>query len=270
MSIESPSTPRAIPSDGRRFILGRDVFFIFWVAVALSIVFWVESHPGISGSAWLVNYFHEPKNEEGPNSSIFDFGFLITTPLYRLLSADDNLLNDVLAGINSALLFLALPYVFKTTFWDADYTLGFRVVATQLFRATCGFFTFLPPSPEFLPSYWDCPEAIYCIVGTVDCSVPPDRSSPLPFVTFFSGHVATCVIIGNHMYTRGYVKSGVLMHLINMLQIIRLLATRGHYSIDIIIAWVVAVYVSGPAERLGTVAFEGLTTHSVHHATGVV
>jgi hypothetical protein len=37
----------------------------------------------------------------------------------------------------------------------------------------------------------------------------------------------------------------------NVFQIIRLLATRGHYSIDIIIGWCVAVYVSTPAERLG-------------------
>jgi len=30
------------------------------------------------------------------------------------------------------------------------------------------------------------------------------------------------------------------MHVINVFQIVRLLATRGHYSIDLIIGWVVA------------------------------
>jgi hypothetical protein len=43
----------------------------------------------------------------------------------------------------------------------------------------------------------------------------------------------------------------VVLHALNTFQILRLLATRGHYSIDIIIGWVVAVYVSNPAERLG-------------------
>eukprot|EP00520_Triparma_pacifica_P018764 CAMPEP_0118632992 /NCGR_PEP_ID=MMETSP0785-20121206/747_1 /TAXON_ID=91992 /ORGANISM="Bolidomonas pacifica, Strain CCMP 1866" /LENGTH=323 /DNA_ID=CAMNT_0006523813 /DNA_START=151 /DNA_END=1119 /DNA_ORIENTATION=- len=184
------------------------------------------------------------------NPVIFDVGFLITTPIYKVLAAHDKI-NDFCAGLNSLGIFLAFPYVLKTTFWSADYTLAFRIIATQLFRAFCGFFTFLPPSNEFLPSYWDYPEAIYCVAGTVDCSVPPDRNDPLSFVTFFSGHVAMTVIIGNHMYTRGFTKCGILMHVLNMLQILRLLATRGHYSIDLIIGWVVAVYVSNPAERMG-------------------
>jgi len=77
-------------------------------------------------------------------------GFAITTPLYNLLS-DSTFYNDVFAGLNSFFLLLALPYVLKTTFWNADYTLAFRMVATQVFRAGCGFFTFLPPSKEFLP-----------------------------------------------------------------------------------------------------------------------
>jgi hypothetical protein len=43
----------------------------------------------------------------------------------------------------------------------------------------------------------------------------------------------------------------VCLHCFNWLQVIRLLATRGHYSIDLIIGYVVAVWVSSPAERLG-------------------
>ena len=38
---------------------------------------------------------------------------------------------------------------------------------------------------------------------------------------------------------------------LNCLQVYRLLATRGHYSIDIIVGFVVAVHVTNPAERLG-------------------
>ena len=55
----------------------------------------------------------------------------------------------------------------------------------------------------------------------MDCSIPPDRNNPAPFVTFFSGHVAMVVIIGNHMYTRGFRKSGVAMHVMNMMQVLR-------------------------------------------------
>ena len=73
----------------------------------------------------------------------------------------------------------------------------------------------------------------------------------VPFVTFFSGHIATLLIIANHLYMRKHTRASVILHCCNWFQAIRLLATRGHYSIDLIIGYVVAVFVSSPAERLG-------------------
>ena len=37
----------------------------------------------------------------------------------------------------------------------------------------------------------------------------------------------------------------------NVLQAIRLLATRGHYSIDLLVGWVVATYLTNSAQKLG-------------------
>ena len=73
----------------------------------------------------------------------------------------------------------------------------------------------------------------------------------VPFVTFFSGHIATLLIIANHLYMRKHTRASVVLHCCNWFQAIRLLSTRGHYSIDLIIGYVVAVFVSSPAERLG-------------------
>lgn len=53
------------------------------------------------------------------------------------------------------------------------------------------------------------------------------------------------------MYLNGLHKLGVAAHVLNVLQIVRLLASRGHYSIDIMVGWIVAIYVSNPAEKLG-------------------
>ena len=50
----------------------------------------------------------------------------------------------------------------------------------------------------------------------------------------------------------------VCLHCFNWLQAIRLLATRGHYSIDLIIGYVVAAFVSSPAERLGLYYSRGI------------
>ena len=148
------SSQNSLPPGSRSWIFIRDLVFLVILAVALHVVFYVETHPGLSGSLWLVKVFSP---EDSTDSPIFDVGFLITTPLYKILAAS-NFYNDVFAGLNSLFIFMALPYVLKVTFWQADYTLAFRIIATQLFRAFCGFFTFLPPSREFLPSYWDYPE----------------------------------------------------------------------------------------------------------------
>lgn len=102
-------------------------------------------------------------------------------------------------------------------------------------------------------SYNDFPEIFLCLFQ--ECSQQStgqqDLPSSIPFVTFFSGHIATLVIIANHLYMRKYVFLSVCLHSFNWLQAIRLLATRGHYSIDLIIVYVVAVFVSSPAARLG-------------------
>jgi hypothetical protein len=97
-------------------------------------------------------------------------------------------------------------------------------------------------------SYYDFPDIAQCLLK--DCGDPRDAQVQ-PFVSFFSGHVATLVINANHMYVHGYKGLGIFFHLFDVFQIIRLLATRGHYSIDIVIGWYMAVYVSNPAGRLG-------------------
>mmetsp|Transcript_541 Transcript_541/g.723 ORF Transcript_541/g.723 Transcript_541/m.723 type:complete len:298 (+) Transcript_541:50-943(+) len=145
------------------------------------------------------------------------------------------------------MLVIPFVYVLKVTLWYGDYSLAFRLLATWLFRSLCGWFTYLPPDPSFLMSIYDLPEFLFCVFGSCE----PVQDSNLPFVSFFSGHVASTVIIANHMYMRKYEHYGLALHVLNIFSMIRLLATRGHYSIDIIIGWVVAVYVSNPAERIG-------------------
>ena len=99
-------------------------------------------------------------------------------------------------------------------------------------------------------SYYDFPEVFLCLFHH-DCRTVSGIPSTVPFVTFFSGHIATILIIANHLYTRRYKRLSILLHAFNWFQAIRLLATRGHYSIDLIIGYVVAVFVSSPADRLG-------------------
>lgn len=170
---------------------------------------------------------------------------MLTTPLYRFLATNRDW-NDILAALNSFALVIPSLYVTYVTVWIGDYSLVFRVLFTQLMRSFCGWFTYLPPDPNYLASYWDFPDIVQCLWQ--DCSGAP---KVLPFVSFFSGHVCTMVIAGNHMWLQGHTTLAVIVHALDAFQIIRLLATRGHYSIDIIIGWYMAVNVSLSAGRLG-------------------
>ena len=50
-----------------------------------------------------------------------------------------------------------------------------------------------------------------------------------------TGHTAIVVIVANDMWRKKWSQTSLLLHFFNFLQMIRLLATRGHYSIDIVI-----------------------------------
>mmetsp|Transcript_6814 Transcript_6814/g.10018 ORF Transcript_6814/g.10018 Transcript_6814/m.10018 type:complete len:387 (-) Transcript_6814:554-1714(-) len=239
-------------------VLWRDFVFLILGGIALNIIGYIETHAndtdirGGGGSGVL-----EEATNGCRNTAIVDAGFLLTAPLHAFLSNNRDW-NDALACINSLILFVPAVYAAKITLWRGDYTLSFRLIAMYLFRSFCGWFTYLPPDPSFLMSYYDFPEVVQCLYK--DCSADPTENEVLPFVSFFSGHVACTVIAANHMYLcRETRRAAVILHILNVLQMVRLLATRGHYSIDIIIGWAVAVYVSNPAERLGLYYTRGVT-----------
>jgi len=227
----------------RRDILWRDFLFVIAGGIALQIVNYVEIHAADHSNNGNNNIYSN-------NNGIMDAGYVLTAPLYEILK-DNRQLNDLLAFLNTIMLVIPSIYTLHATFWDGDYSLSFRLIATQLFRSFCGWFTFLPPDPSFLMSIYDYPEIFQCMFQMEHCIEQQQRKNFLPFVSFFSGHVASTVIVANHMYANNFNKSAMGLHILNVFQILRLLSTRGHYSIDIIIGWVVAIYVSNPAEKLG-------------------
>lgn len=228
------STDRGLKDRRKRFarVLLRDASFLIFVAIVLNIVDFVER-----------NAFTPSTVELNGAPAITDNAFTMTEGLHVFLKQNP-IVNDVLAFFNSLLFLFSFLWTFRATMWLGDYTLVSRILMTQLFRSFCGWFTHLPPSPEFLMSVYDFPEIMHCF--GYQCTT----DMAMPFVSFFSGHVATVVITANHLYQNGHVRWSVFFHALNLLQIVRLLATRGHYSIDLIIGWAVAVYVVVPADRL--------------------
>ncbi|KAF3588843.1 hypothetical protein F2Q69_00031512 [Brassica cretica] len=94
-----------------------------------------------------------------------------------------------------------------------------RATISACFMFTCrgilGYSTQLPLPQEFLGSGVDFP------VGNVS------------FFLFYSGHVAGSMIASLDMRRMQRLRLAMLFDILNVLQSIRLLGTRGHYTIDL-------------------------------------
>ena len=154
----------------------RDLLFVTLAGVSLSVMYHVESS----------------STRDNEDREILDMGFRFTTKAHAFLETNPDI-NDMLAAINSGFLSLMMLYPLYRTFIRNDFSLAFRMGATLFFRAFCGWFTYLPSPPTFLPSMYDMPEIFHCVLGPMldmdfgdECNAD-EGPKALPFVTFFSG-----------------------------------------------------------------------------------
>ncbi|CAH8332874.1 unnamed protein product [Eruca vesicaria subsp. sativa] len=148
------------------------------------------------------------------SSPPLDIGFVATRSLHRLLASSPDL-NTGLAALNSVLGVMQVSYIALTWLIEGRP----RATITALFLFTCrgvlGYCTQLPLSKEYLGSAIDFP------LGN------------LSFFYFFSGHVAGTTIASLDMRRMQRWRLAMVFDILNVLQSIRLLATRGHYTIDL-------------------------------------
>nr|GMD07585.1 phosphatidylcholine:diacylglycerol cholinephosphotransferase 1-like [Ipomoea batatas] len=149
-----------------------------------------------------------------PGSQPLDLGFAATVPLNRWLASRPDI-NNLLAALNTV--FVAMQSWYILWAWVIEGRP--RATISALFMFTCrgilGYLTQLPLPEEFLGSGVDFP------VGNTS------------FFLFFSGHVAASVIASQDMQRVKRSKLAFIFHVLNLLQIVRLLSTRGHYTIDL-------------------------------------
>ncbi|KAL5575712.1 hypothetical protein UlMin_017411 [Ulmus minor] len=150
-----------------------------------------------------------------PSSSPpFDLGFVLTRPLHRLLSSSPHL-NTLFAALNTVFVGMQTAYILWTWLIEGRP----RATISTLFMFTCrgilGYSTQLPLPQGFLGSGVDFP------VGNVS------------FFLFYSGHVAGSVIASLDMRRMERWELAWTFDALNVLQAVRLLGTRGHYTIDL-------------------------------------
>ncbi|KAJ9190020.1 hypothetical protein P3X46_001257 [Hevea brasiliensis] len=148
------------------------------------------------------------------SSPPFDLGFAATRLLHRLLSSWPEL-NTLLAALNTVFVGMQTAYILWTWLIEGRP----RATISALFLFTCrgilGYSTQLPVPEGFLGSGVDSP------VGNVS------------FFLFFSGHVAGSVISSLDMRRMERWELAWTFDVLNVLQSVRLLGTRGHYTIDL-------------------------------------
>ncbi|XP_020261624.1 phosphatidylcholine:diacylglycerol cholinephosphotransferase 1-like [Asparagus officinalis] len=150
-----------------------------------------------------------------PSSSPpFDVGFLVTEYLHAVVAARPTL-NSVLAACNTVFVGSQMAYIFWTLLVEGRP----RSTIAALFMFTCrgilGYSTQLPLPQGFLGSGVDFP------VGNVS------------FFLFFSGHVGGSMIASLDMRRKKRYNMAWTFDVLNVFQSLRLLATRGHYTVDL-------------------------------------
>ncbi|KAK2651644.1 hypothetical protein Ddye_011500 [Dipteronia dyeriana] len=152
------------------------------------------------------------------SSPPFDLGFVATLSLHRVLASWPEL-NTLLAALNTVFVGMQTTYIVWVWLIEGRP----RATISALFMFTCrgilGYSTQLPLPQGFLGSGADFP------VGNVS------------FFLFFSGHVAGSVIASLDMRRMQRWEMAWLFDVLNVLQAIRLLGTRGHYTIDLAVGF---------------------------------
>ncbi|CAA7021121.1 unnamed protein product [Microthlaspi erraticum] len=193
---------------------------------ASDIVYVARHHwiPCLFAVGFLVAAWVELTNQMIPASSPpYDIGFVATRSLYRVFASSPDL-NTVLAALNSVLGVMQSTYIIGAWLIEGRP----RATITMLFFYTCravlGYSTQLPLSQEYLGSATDFP------------------FKNATFFFFFSGHVGGTTTASLDMRTMQRFRLATVFDILNVLQMIRLLGTRGHYTIDLAVGVGAAIF----------------------------
>ncbi|KAH9715100.1 phosphatidylcholine:diacylglycerol cholinephosphotransferase 1 [Citrus sinensis] len=170
-----------------------------------------------------------------PDSSPpFDLGFIATRPLHRLLSSSPQL-NTLFAALNTAFVGMQTAYILWTWLIEGRPRATISALFMFTFRGILGYSTQLP-----LPQHKQCIIALLTIQPLVAHRSQGFLGSGMDFPVgnvsfflFYSGHVAGSVIASLDMRRMHRWEMAWLFDVLNVLQAVRLLGTRGHYTIDL-------------------------------------
>lgn len=164
--------------------------------------------------------------------SVVDVGFTMTQSLHQYLRMHQSL-HHYLACLNSLGMNMLMSYtVIGIGYYHGRPGITVLVGGIFLMRLACGWLTQLPYASEYLASDLDFPD---CLINLFHSSASRfHQRQHSNFIYFFSGHVALASLVSTYLRQTGRRHLSYACSLFNILQMIRLVATRGHYTIDLI------------------------------------
>lgn len=166
-------------------------------------------------------------------SGVYDVGHESLSPFLTLMNSN-KYVNEVVAALNSMLVLGGTVY--------GTYIMAAKADCTVLVKCCwCGFIRMLTGVLTRLP----VPSGYVSVSG----DFPPENENCKGFIFCPSGHVIGMFMLSLHMRRRGEVAGANFIDVMNVLQTVRLIALRGHYTVDVIMAIIIVMAVEPRVEE---------------------
>ena len=167
-----------------------------------------------------------------PVKSVFDLGHEALAPLAPLVQAPA--VGGALAALNTLVVWGGMGLGLYGGVVDDEWRFAVKGLACLVARQVFGLATRLPVPPGY---------------ARVEGDWPPETEACPGLIYNPSGHVLGVATLARELRRRGDDQRARAVELINALQIVRLIASRGHYSVDVLTALLLAWYVDDRVEE---------------------
>ena len=168
-----------------------------------------------------------------PVSSVFDAGHAALAALAPLVQAPA--VGGALAALNTLVVWGGMGLGLYGGIVEDEWAFAVKGLACLVARQAFGLATRLPVPPGYV---------------RVEGDWPPETEACPGLIYNPSGHVLGVATLARELRRRGDDRRARVVEVVNALQVVRLIASRGHYSVDVLTALLLARYVDDRVEAI--------------------
>ena len=168
-----------------------------------------------------------------PVSSVFDAGHEALAPLAPFVQSPA--VGGALAALNTLIVWGGMGLGLYGGVVEDEWRFAVKGLACLVARQAFGLATRLPVPPGYV---------------RVEGDWPPETEACPGLIYNPSGHVLGVATLARELRRRGDGRRARAVEVVNALQVVRLIASRGHYSVDVLTALLLAWYVDDRVEAI--------------------